>query len=694
TDSVSPTSYRLIDATRGGGVETYNLNQGNNNASAVDFTDSDNYWNNAGPELDDAATDAHWGMGMAYDYYQQMHGRNSYDDAGSAIVSYVHVDTAWFNASFNGLWAEFGDGNGNPLTSIDVASHELTHGVTGTSAGLVYQGQSGALNESFSDIFGTAVEFFAWPSQADWLIGQANFILRNMANPNAYGQPDTYQGTGWYNGPDDNGGVHTNSGVQNFWFYLLSEGGSGMNDIGNAFTVDSLGMEAAAAIAYRNLNYYLTSTSNYADARMGSLAAAEDLYGSCGYEVEQVMKAWYAVGVGPDTIAHDVQILAALAPNASCELGATEPVSFSFRYNRTGCAYTMNAGDTIQVGYQVDNNTPVTEDIILTNTLNEGDTIIHTFQSTVDLSVAGLYRIDYSVHINGDLNLQNDVILNRKVRKTLVLGANEVIGFEGSGAYLDSFYVETRPHSTAARSTAADNSGNYGFKMSGIGATPDNVVIPLTEAEIYQLNPDFGAKMCMCVDASTWNNVSLHFDLQQTFSSFYLFTVGMDYPLASSLRVLVNGTQVGDQYHPLTYVSDPYLSRTMNLDQFAGTQFDLCFESRHFINSNLIPGDVGDNSYLDNIFLTNMPLVGVEELTEADVKIYPVPTSGKLTIEMSALGKQQISLVDVTGKTILQQQWNANGGPLVLDLAGFSSGVYNLRINSGTTSTVRQIVVQ
>lgn len=694
TDSISPSVYRLIDATRGGGIETYDMNQGTDLSLAVDFTDDDNYWDHANAEMDNAATDAHWGMEMAYDYYQQTFGRNSFDDNGSAIISYVHVDTAWFNANFNGLWAQFGDGDGNPLTSIDVAAHELTHGVTGSSAGLAYQGESGALNESFSDIFGTAVEFFAWPSQADWLIGQADFFLRDLADPNVYDQPDTYQGTSWYNGPADNGGVHTNSGVQNFWFYLLSEGGTGTNDNADAYAVAALGLGSASAIAYRNLNYYLTSTSSYEDARQGSLAAAEDLYGPCSNEVIQAMKAWYAVGVGPDTIAHDVQILDVLTPNSSCDLGDAEPVSFSFRYNRTGCAYSMNAGDTIQVGYQLGSDTPVAESIILTNTLNEGDTITHTFQNTVDLSASGLYQIDYWVHINGDLDLQNDIINNHKVRKIVVLGANDKIGFEVTGAYLDSFFVETRDHSTAARSTAADNAGFYGFKMSGTGVTPDNVEMPLSEADVFQLNPDFGAKICMCVDATTWSNVSLSFDLQQTFSAFYLLSIGADLPMASSLRMLVNGTQVGDLFNPTTYTSDPYLTHVMDLDQFAGTHFNMCFESKAFINTGLIPGDVGDNSYLDNIFFTNIPLAGVDELAGADVKIYPVPTSGKLHIAMNAVGIQDITLIDVTGKTILQQQWNASGGLLVLDISGFASGLYTLRINSGTTNTVRQVMVE
>ena len=694
TDSISPTEFRLIDATRGGGIETYDMNEETDHTLAVDFIDDDNYWDNANAELDEAATDAHWGMEMTYDYYLQKHGRDSYDGNGTVILSYIHYDEAWFNARWVGLWAEFGDGSGNPLTAIDVVSHELTHGITGTSAGLIYQGESGALNESFSDIFGTAVEFFAWPSQADWLLGQANFVFRDLSDPNAFGDPDTYQGSNWYNGPNDNGGVHTNSGVQNFWFYLLSEGGLGTNDNGNGYAVDSLGIEKAAAIAYRNLNYYLTQSSNYADARNGALQAAEDLYGTCSYEVLQVGEAWYAVGVGADTIAHDAEVLEALAPMSSCAIGNNEELSFSFRYNRTGCGHSLNAGDTIQVGYQLDNNTPVLEDIVLTNTLNGGDTITHTFQSTVDLSVPDLYRIDYWVALNGDLNADNDEIANHEVRKVVVLNSDEVIAFQDIPQFLDSFYVETRSHSEADFSTAAANTGTWGFQLNGKDATPNNVEVPQNETDIYNLNPDFGSKICICVDASSWSNVRLSFDLQQTFSGFYLIFLGADLPWASSLRVLVNGAQVGGQFHPTTYDSDPFLTMVMNLDQFAGTEFDLCFEGRHFIEEGLLPGDPGDNSYLDNIFLTEMPIVGVNEVVQTDANIYPIPTNGQLMVELNAVGKQQISLVDLSGKEVLQQEWNANEGRLILDLSDLAKGLYTLSIRSEQVNVIRQVILE
>ena len=145
-------------------------------------------------------------------------------------------------------------------------------------------------------------------------------------NPNLYGDPDTYLGTNWATGPGDNGGVHTNSGVQNFWYYLLCQGGSGTNDNGNAYTVSGIGVSSAEKIVYRSLTTYLTPTSQYADARVGAIQAAQDLFGACAPEVIAVTNAWYAVGVGAQYSA---------TVTASFTASATSSCSLPFTVNFT-----------------------------------------------------------------------------------------------------------------------------------------------------------------------------------------------------------------------------------------------------------------------------------------------------------------------------------------------------------------------
>ncbi len=294
--------FRLRESGRGNGVNTWDMNEGTNYGNAVDFTDADNFWNNANAQLDEYATDAHWGAEMTYDYFFNVHNRNSIDGNGFALNSYVHYDQSFANAFWDGQRMTYGDGGGgwNPLTAIDIAGHEIGHGLTTFTADLVYQDEPGALNESFSDIFGEAIEFYGTNGNGDWLMGaDIGSALRSMSNPNAYGDPDTYFGTNWAPlGGGDNGGVHTNSGVQNYWFYLLSEGGSGTNDNGDAFTVNPLGMTDASRIAFRNLTVYLSVSSQFADARFYAIQSAEDLFGPCTPEVEETTNAWYAVGVG------------------------------------------------------------------------------------------------------------------------------------------------------------------------------------------------------------------------------------------------------------------------------------------------------------------------------------------------------------------------------------------------------------
>jgi Zn-dependent metalloprotease/subtilisin-like proprotein convertase family protein len=305
-DSLSPTSYRLREYSRGGGVETFNLQKGTTYSSAVDFTDTDNYWNTT-TNQDNAALDAHFGAEKTYDYFFNIHNRNSYDNLGSVLQSYVHFSSSYNNAFWNGSVMTYGDGNGiafSPLTELDIAAHELSHGVTEFSSNLIYSYESGALNESFSDIFGVSVDFYNNASTANWKIGENCYTpatpvdaLRHMNNPNLSGDPDTYLGTNWYTGTGDYGGVHYNSGVQNFWYYLLCTGGSGTNDLGFAYNVSGIGVNDAGLVAYRNNCYYLTSGSQYADAAFYAIKSANDLFGNCSFKSQQVKNAWDAVGV-------------------------------------------------------------------------------------------------------------------------------------------------------------------------------------------------------------------------------------------------------------------------------------------------------------------------------------------------------------------------------------------------------------
>lgn len=344
TDSTG-TTYRLRQSGRGNGIETFNLQKGTSYGAAVDFTDADNYWNNFNSNKDEVATDAHWGTESTYDYFLTKFNRNSIDNNGFKLRSYVHYGNNYVNAFWDGQRMTYGDGNGttiNPLTALDIIAHEITHGLTSQTANLVYQDEPGALNEAFSDIFGVAVEWFAKPAMANWTVGEdIGTIIRSISNPKSRGLPDTYLGQNWYTGTGDNGGVHTNNGPLAYWFYLLSVGGSGTNDNNQSYSVTGISMDSAAAIAYRMLTVYLTNTSQYYDARYYAIQSAIDLFGACSQAVASTTDALYAIGVGNPYVPGVISDFSAPVTHF-CSAPAT--VSFE-NFSNNGMSYLWDFGN-------------------------------------------------------------------------------------------------------------------------------------------------------------------------------------------------------------------------------------------------------------------------------------------------------------------------------------------------------------
>lgn len=318
----SGSNFILLDDCQSPNIHVFNANDSVSLAFATEYTDADNNWNGQ-----TSAVQTFWGLNQSWLYFQNQHGRNSYNNAGANINGYNEAGfsssgggTNWSNASWSqgSQVLRFGDngtGNANDdWNTTDIVGHEFAHAVTQFSAGLDYNGESGALNESFSDIFGEMVELFSEGAQ-DWLVGNDRGAIRSMSNPGNFNDPDTYLGTNWVtiggtcDGTNDFCGVHTNSGVQNFWFFLLSMGGSGVNDNGDTYNVQGIGSAGAAAIAYRSLTLYLTNSSGYADAKNGAIQAAIDLFGDCSNEVLQCARAWNAVGVNStDLFGYDIDV--------------------------------------------------------------------------------------------------------------------------------------------------------------------------------------------------------------------------------------------------------------------------------------------------------------------------------------------------------------------------------------------------
>ena len=362
--SVSGSTYYMEDLTRKQG--TFNMNNTGNTSTGSGgtqsrYTDTNNIWDSTAQQ---AGVDAHFGAAKTFDYFQTVHGRNGIDNnygpgsttafANSAIAlvpSRVHFGASYNNAFWNGSAMTYGDGDGTqftPLVTLDIAGHEMTHGVTERTANLTYSGESGALNESMSDVFGSMVESYARNNVVNddtWKIGEqaytpgtAGDALRSMKDTHSGGDPDHYSER--YTGTADSGGVHTNSGIGNNVFYLLAAGGT--NHV-SGVTVTGIGKDTAAKIWYRALTVYMTSSTNYAGARTATLNAASTLPGgsTSSIEYKAVQTAWCAAGVG----ACPTSATPTPPPSGGSELlvnGGFEGSSSPWVNSGTGAFYTSN----------------------------------------------------------------------------------------------------------------------------------------------------------------------------------------------------------------------------------------------------------------------------------------------------------------------------------------------------------------
>ncbi|WP_405762106.1 M4 family metallopeptidase [Streptomyces sp. NBC_00045] len=302
------TAYQLRDTTRG---NQRTLDAMNQTTGGTLFTDPDNDWGGTGTPANrqSAGVDAHYAAAVTWDFYKNVLGRNGIRGDGTGVTSRVHYGNNQPNAFWDPACAcvNYGDdpATGQTLATLDIAGHELTHGVIAATAALTHSGEPGALNEGTADIFGTAVEFFADSTTdvGDYLIGERVFTgatVRRMDHPSLDGHSRDY----W---SPDIGTLdpYAASGPARHFFYLLTEG-SGPKEI-NKISYDSptydgskllgIGQDKAVRIWYRALSLYMTSTTNYARARTATLRATADLYGPAGVEYGRVAAAWTAVNV-------------------------------------------------------------------------------------------------------------------------------------------------------------------------------------------------------------------------------------------------------------------------------------------------------------------------------------------------------------------------------------------------------------
>ncbi|MCB9346128.1 MAG: M4 family metallopeptidase [Lewinellaceae bacterium] len=364
TDSCGGPFFRLRSAHN----TTYNAHHTNSNPTS-DFVDEDNIWGEAGQQN---GIDVHWASQQFYNYFEEEFNWQGINGEGMKLLAWANFGTNYAGAFWLGNWANFGGGDGvnwRSMTSLDIVVHEFIHGIIQYSSGLENYYEAGAINEALCDFFASVLEHRYHPDGGNWNIGECADIsfgagIRSLSNPNANGDPDTYQGGFWVpqenclaSLPNDFCGVHSNSTVISHFFYLLSEGGVGANDFGNIYNLEGIGLEKAAQLAFHLMVNYLTPTSSFFDFRRLAFSAANDIPGFGTFEQEQLAKAFCAAGLGSCEPEASTLLLATPNGGEAFQHGERVPVRWDaegnidllkLQYSINGGTSWVNIADSVE----------------------------------------------------------------------------------------------------------------------------------------------------------------------------------------------------------------------------------------------------------------------------------------------------------------------------------------------------------
>ena len=668
TADLSGTTYRLRQTTSGLGVETYSLGRGTNYAAATDVTSVNNTtWTDA------TAVQAHWGAEQTHGFFLNKLGRNSFNNAGAIIKSYVHYSTNYVNAFWDGTRMTYGDGNGTtyaPLVSLDICGHEIAHGVTSFSSNLIYSNESGALNESFSDIFGECVENYAKGSN-DWLMScDIGFngcgAFRSMSNPNLFSHPDTYQGTHWYVGIADNGGVHLNSGVQNKWFYILTTGETGVNDKAYSYSVTGIGLDKAAKIAYRNLTVYLTATSNFAAARAGAIQSAIDLYGAGSPEVIATTEAWNAVGVF------------APAPDAQAPTAATLS-STSTTQTSIALSWTASTDNVAVIGY----------DVFVNGVKNNATNLTARTYTVSGLTASTVYSI-YVLSKDAAGNTRNSNVLSittsGQVTETLVTSYYFPTSLEG-------WVSSNATNSLWTNSTLFAYEGNGSVLVQNRNTTATSPTVSLagySQVEVMFYFNAIGMETGKTFDlryssnnGTTWTTVGTFTSVAvaNTTSSFvtdrgfYAAKVTMNstaFNATARFRIQNNGANNTDRIY-----FDAVTIKGRTNTTATGNVVSLATATKTALLPEVISGAINN---------TNNDVTEITGIT-----VFPNPVKNNLNIN----SKDQIKSIRILSMSgVILKTISMKSGSQSVDLSKLSKGIYIAEIITTNGSTKKKIIKQ
>jgi len=725
--------YVLLDNTRGGGIVTYNC-QKTTTYQSTHFQDNDNNWTSAefaNINKDNGALDAHWGAEMTYDFWQNNFGRNSFDDNGAQIKSYVHyrqvANQNLVNAFWNGSAMSYGDGNSttNILTSIDVCGHEIGHAICSYTADLAYQNQSGGINEGYSDIWGACIEHYGrtgslagTPVANVWKIAEdlssTGTPFRSMSNPLSRGNPDTYLGTNWTPTGDEAGcvpasgndqcGVHNNSGVMNHWFYILTVGKSGTNNapVPDTYNVTGIGMAKSSEIAYLAERDYLTPNSTYLDVRNATIDVASTIYCPNSPETIAVTNAWYAVNVGEQYVGYPTDV-ALKSVSGSLNVACGAAITPTIRIENAGTSTTPIS--TVNISYTIDGG-PATN-LVWNGSL--GICQRENYSFSVGTLSRGTHVLNVTTTMSGDGNSANNT-------KSAIIVVNDA----GTVNQINTFETATDVL------VSVDDNGTNNLWQRGTSAKAQLTNAVAGNSKVYATNLGGlytdGTKsylVSQCYNLTTVQNPMLKFDM-----AFDLETdwdlVYMEYSTNGGASWAALGTGVSANWYTssrtpngtdcFNCIGGQWTGEAASTHPAGGTNGQkrpYSFSLANFGNggatpqSNIIFRFVFHSDEAvqeEGVIIDNFVIEGTLSTSENNFEtfnVWPNPSNGNVNIQLNTSDKVNVALFDIRGRNVFNKVYTSTGAMFnqEVNFNSLEKGIYLLNVESEGKKATKKLII-
>ena len=350
--------------------------------------------------------------------------------------------------------------------------------------------------------------------------------------------------------------------------------------------------------------------------------------------------------------------------------------------------------------YKLDGQSSVSEQLVLPQTIYANDFVNYTFTNSANVFTNGTHTLNAYTAYSADIYNQNDTINNHLVKNPFPVIQNQAVTFENATVVLDTMILKNNVESDVLVSNVFAATGTKSLQFTGGDPINSGITPNLDTVGFWLHNIEFAAEAKFCVDATTWTSANMQFDLKQTMSKVYNLQFGQLVPEASSLRVVANGTQVSPNYRPTTESGDPFTLKQLNLNAYAGTEFEVVFETRMGFSKAADPTSgfpfmsQGDNAFVDNIIFSEFP-IGVEENNpKLAISIFPNPTNGTVTLQLNNTKNKVVTveILNIVGEVVYSLTKNLSS--VSVDLSSQPNGIYLLKVTTNEQQTVEKLIKQ